>query len=60
MVRYMPGVLWHQGENNRDQVIIRGQSSSADFFVNGMRDDAQIFRDLYSTSASRYSKARML
>ena len=49
VVRYMPGVLWHQGENNRDQVIIRGQSSSADFFVNGMRDDAQIFRDLYST-----------
>ena len=49
VVRYMPGVLWHQGENNRDQVVIRGQSSSADFFVNGMRDDAQIFRDLYST-----------
>ena len=24
VVRYMPGVLWHQGENNRDQVIIRG------------------------------------
>lgn len=47
-VRYMPGVLWHQGENNRDQVVIRGQSSNADFFVNGMRDDAQIYRDLYN------------
>ncbi|MBV9558152.1 MAG: TonB-dependent siderophore receptor [Pseudolabrys sp.] len=49
VVRYMPGVQWHQGENNRDQVVIRGQASTADFFVNGMRDDAQIFRDLYNT-----------
>jgi catecholate siderophore receptor len=47
-VRYMPGVLWHQGESNRDQVVIRGQASTADFFVNGMRDDAQIYRDLYN------------
>ncbi|MEP7031587.1 MAG: TonB-dependent receptor plug domain-containing protein, partial [Pseudolabrys sp.] len=49
VVRYVPGVVWHQGENNRDQVVIRGQSSTADFFVNGMRDDAQYFRDLYNT-----------
>lgn len=48
VIRYVPGVVWHQGENNRDQVVIRGQSSSADFFVNGMRDDAQIYRDLYN------------
>ncbi|MBV9348308.1 MAG: TonB-dependent siderophore receptor [Pseudolabrys sp.] len=48
VVRYIPGVVWHQGENNRDQVVIRGQSSTADFFVNGIRDDAQIFRDLYN------------
>ena len=38
----------HQGENNRDQVIIRGNSSSADFFVNGVRDDVQYYRDLYN------------
>ena len=48
VVRYVPGVVWHQGEGNRDQVVIRGQSSTADFFVNGMRDDAQVFRDLYN------------
>lgn len=48
VIRYVPGVNWHQGENNRDQVVIRGQSSTADFFVNGMRDDAQIYRDLYN------------
>jgi catecholate siderophore receptor len=49
VVRYVPGVVWHQGEGNRDQVVIRGQSSTADFFVNGMRDDAQYYRDLYNT-----------
>src|SRR5262245_14195755 len=28
VVRYVPGVNWHQGENNRDQIVIRGQSST--------------------------------
>ncbi|MEO6193165.1 MAG: TonB-dependent siderophore receptor [Thermoanaerobaculia bacterium] len=48
VVRYVPGVTLHQGENNRDQVIIRGNSSSADFFVDGVRDDVQYYRDLYN------------
>jgi len=48
VVRYMPGITAHQGENNRDQVIIRGNSTSADFFVNGVRDDVQYYRDLYN------------
>ena len=48
VVRYLPGITAHQGENNRDQVVIRGNSSSADFFVNGVRDDVQHYRDLYS------------
>jgi catecholate siderophore receptor len=48
VVRYMPGITAHQGENNRDQVIIRGNNSSADFFLNGVRDDVQYYRDLYS------------
>ena len=48
VVRYVPGMGSHQGENNRDQVIIRGNSSSADFFVNGVRDDVQYYRDLYN------------
>src|SRR5947207_3227843 len=39
VVRYVPGLTAHQGENNRDQLIIRGNSSSADFFVKGVRDD---------------------
>jgi catecholate siderophore receptor len=48
VVRYVPGVTLHQGENNRDQVIMRGNSTSADFFVDGVRDDVQYYRDLYN------------
>ena len=47
-VRYTPGITAHQGENNRDQVIIRGQNTSADFFLNGARDDVQYYRDFYN------------
>src|SRR4030095_522480 len=48
VVRYVPGIDVQQGENNRDQVIIRGNSTSADFFVNGVRDDVQYYRDVYN------------
>lgn len=48
VVNYVPGITSHQGENNRDQLVIRGVSSSADFFLNGMRDDVQYYRDLYN------------
>jgi len=47
-LRYVPGVSVHQGENNRDQVVIRGNNSSADFFLDGVRDDVQYYRDLYN------------
>jgi catecholate siderophore receptor len=46
--RYVPGATAHQGEGNRDQVVLRGISTTADFYVDGVRDDAQIFRDLYN------------
>jgi len=48
VLRYVPGATAHQGEGNRDQVVLRGNSTSADFYVDGVRDDAQIFRDLYN------------
>ena len=48
VVRYVPGITTQQGENNRDQIIVRGNNTSADFFVNGVRDDVQYFRDLYN------------
>ncbi len=47
-VRFVPGVTVHQGEGNRDELVIRGVDSSANFFVNGFRDDVQYFRDLYN------------
>lgn len=46
--RYVPGVIAHQGESNRDQLILRGNNTSSDFYVDGIRDDAQVFRDLYN------------
>ncbi|MEK6333549.1 MAG: TonB-dependent siderophore receptor [Acidobacteriota bacterium] len=48
VVNYVPGITAHQGENNRDQLVIRGNSTSADFFLNGVRDDVQYYRDLYN------------
>ena len=48
VVRYVPGVTMGQGEGHRDAPTIRGNSSTADFFVDGVRDDAQYLRDLYN------------
>ncbi|MEO8433974.1 MAG: TonB-dependent siderophore receptor, partial [Pyrinomonadaceae bacterium] len=48
VMSYVPGIMSHQGENNRDQLVIRGNSTSADFFLNGVRDDVQYYRDLYN------------
>jgi len=48
VVNYVPGISSHQGENNRDQLIMRGNSTSADFYLNGVRDDVQYYRDLYN------------
>ena len=48
VVRVIPGVTMGQGEGHRDAPTIRGNSSTADFFVDGVRDDVQYFRDLYN------------
>src|SRR6185436_4223129 len=48
VVRYMPGVGMSQGEGNRDTPIFRGNSSTSDFYVDGVRDDLQYFRDTYN------------
>ena len=47
-VRYVPGAGMAQGEGNRDTIILRGNSSTSDFFVDGVRDDVEYFRDLYN------------
>lgn len=47
-LRYVAGISMETGEGHRDEVFIRGQESSADFFLNGLRDDAQYYRPLYN------------
>lgn len=48
VVQYVPGAGIAQGEGHRDAPVLRGNTSTADLFVNGMRDDVQYFRDLYN------------
>jgi catecholate siderophore receptor len=48
VIRYVPSITMGQGEGHRDAPTIRGNSSTADFFVDGIRDDAQYYRDLYN------------
>jgi catecholate siderophore receptor len=48
VIRYVPGASVHQGEGNRDEFVLRGIVSSANLYVDGVRDDAQVFRDLYN------------
>lgn len=48
LVRYVPGVTMEQGEGHRDAPVFRGNQTTSDFFVDGMRDDLQYLRDLYN------------
>lgn len=48
VLRYVPGTTIGQGEGNRDQVTLRGQNTTADFFLDGVRDDVQYYRSLYN------------
>ncbi|QZD94669.1 TonB-dependent receptor [Qipengyuania gelatinilytica] len=47
-LRYIPGVSMESGEGHRDEVFIRGQETTADFYIDGLRDDAQYYRSLYN------------
>ena len=49
VLRYVPGATIGQGEGHRDAPSLRGNASTADFFVDGVRDDVQYYRDLYNT-----------
>lgn len=48
IVRYIPGVNTSQGEGHRDAVVFRGIRSTADFYMDGVRDDVQYYRSLYN------------
>jgi catecholate siderophore receptor len=48
LLNFVPGASYGSGEGNRDQIVLRGNASTADFFVDGVRDDVQYFRDFYN------------
>ena len=48
LLLFVPGASYNSGEGNRDTLVLRGNSSTADFFVDGLRDDVQYFRDFYN------------
>jgi catecholate siderophore receptor len=48
VVRFTPGVSIGQGEGHRDQITIRGANTTADFYIDGVRDDIQYYRGLYN------------
>jgi catecholate siderophore receptor len=48
IVDYTPGVNTSQGEGHRDAIVFRGVRSTADFFIDGVRDDVQYYRGLYN------------
>lgn len=48
IVDYTPGVNTSQGEGHRDSVVFRGVRSTADFFIDGVRDDVEYYRGLYN------------
>jgi len=48
IIDYTPGVNTSQGEGHRDAVVFRGVRSTADFFIDGFRDDVQYYRPLYN------------
>ncbi len=48
LVDYTPGVNTSQGEGHRDAIVFRGVRSTADFFIDGVRDDVQYYRPLYN------------
>ena len=48
IARYTPGMNTSQGEGHRDSIVFRGVRSTADFYLDGVRDDVQYYRSLYN------------
>jgi catecholate siderophore receptor len=48
LLYFVPGATPGTGEANRDQFTLRGNNTTADLFIDGIRDDAQYFRDFYN------------
>ena len=57
-VAVIPGVSVSQGEGHRDAIVIRGTQTTADFFIDGLRDDVQYFRPCITFSKWKSFAAR--
>ena len=60
VVRYMPGVLWHQGENIATRSSFGVRVPAPIFLSTACATTRRFFETSIAPSASRYSKARML
>ena len=52
----VPGARAAQGEGHRDQIVLRGNNSTADFFVDGLRDDVQYYPRTLQSRPGRSSE----
>jgi len=48
VLKNVPGVGLATGDGQRDAFVLRGFTSLYDIYLDGVRDDAQYFRDLYN------------
>ena len=48
LLNFVPGAILRQRRRQPRPIVLRGNSSTADFFVDGVRDDVQYFRDFYN------------
>jgi len=48
VMKNVPGVGLAVGDGQRDALVIRGFTALSDILLDGVRDDAQYFRDLYN------------
>lgn len=48
IVEYTPGLINSQGEGHRDSIVFRGIRSTADFYLDGLRDDVEYYRPFYN------------
>ncbi len=48
LAAYTPGLVASAGEGHRDAIVYRGRRSTADFFLDGVRDDVTYIRSFYN------------
>ena len=60
IIDYTPGVVTSQGEGHRDAAVFRGQRTTSDFYLDGVRDDVQYYRPLTMLNKLKFYADPML